>query len=145
MATDQNTVVATTRPYLIRAIREWALDNAFTPQILVDVRADSVTVPGAFVRDGRIVLNIHDRAVGAITLGNERIQFTARFGGQPFSVDVPVESVLAIFARENGQGIFFQSDDGSPVGPPPAGPTPGAAAQDEDKPSRKRPHLKLVQ
>ena len=97
-----------TRPYLIRAIREWAMDNGLTPQLLVDAGVDGIVIPKGHVRDGKIVLNVHSQAVKAFELGNELITFSARFGGTSHAINLPIQSVLAVFARENGQGIFFQ-------------------------------------
>ena len=100
-----------THPYLIRAIREWAMDNGLTPQLLVNVGVDGVVIPEGHVRDGKIVLNVHTRAVKALELGNELITFSARFGGTSHAIKLPIQSVLAVFARENGQGIFFQGEE----------------------------------
>lgn len=124
-----------TKPYLIRAIRDWALDNRFTPQILVDATVAGVQVPQSYVSNGQIVLNIADQAVEMLEMGNEVLSFAARFNGAPHDIDVPVESVLAIFARENGQGIFFKEPDGSP------GPD-GKDEKESDKVTK--PTLKLV-
>ena len=132
--------MTSTRPYLVRAIREWALDNGLTPQILVDADAEGVTVPDAYVKDGKIVLNIHDQAVNNLELGNDNVSFSARFGSKAIQIDVPIAAVLAIFARENGQGVFFQAED--EPGDDPAAPTDTAPA---NKKSSKRPRLKLVQ
>ena len=100
-----------TRPYLIRAIRDWAMDNRLTPQLLVDAGVDGIVIPGSHVRDGKIVLNVHTQAVKALELGNEFITFSARFGGNSHAINLPIQSVLAVFARENGQGIFFQEEE----------------------------------
>ena len=99
-----------TRPYLIRAIRDWAMDNGLTPQLLVDAGVDGIVIPGSYVQDGKIVLNVHTQAVKALELGNEFITFSARFGGNSHAINLPIQSVLAVFARENGQGIFFQGE-----------------------------------
>lgn len=128
-----------TRPYLIRAIRDWAVDNGLTPHVLVDAAAPGVHVPAAYVKDGQITLNVDERAVQLLEMSNTRIAFNARFRGVAHLVEVPIEAVLAIFARENGQGIFFESP-GEPAGPAPA-PAPGEAAAPE---KRARPSLKLV-
>jgi stringent starvation protein B len=95
-----------TRPYLIRALYEWCTDNGFTPYVAVAVD-DSVQVPREYVKDGEIVLNISFDATSSLKLGNEFIEFKARFAGTPREIMVPVEQVLAIFARENGQGMAF--------------------------------------
>ena len=96
----------TTRPYLIRALHEWCTDNGFTPYLAVRVD-DSVQVPREFVKDGEIVLNVGIDATNALQLGNDYIEFTARFGGKPRDIMVPVGRVIAIYARENGQGMAF--------------------------------------
>ena len=95
-----------TRPYLIRALYEWCTDNGFTPYIAVLVD-ESVRVPNEYVKDGEIVLNISFDATSALKLGNEYIEFKGRFGGIARDILVPVERVLAIYARENGQGMAF--------------------------------------
>ena len=95
-----------TRPYLIRAIHEWCSDNGFTPYLSVKVDR-SVQVPREFVKDGEIVLNVSYDATGALQLGNEFIEFKARFGGKPRDIMVPVDRVQAIYSRESGQGMSF--------------------------------------
>ena len=104
--------MTSTRPYLIRAINEWACENNLTPHLLVNALAEGVVVPTQFVKDGQIVLNINPSAVQSIELGNEWILFSARFSGKAMNIEVPVHAVLAIYARENGQGIFFAADFG---------------------------------
>ena len=103
-----------TRPYLIRAINEWASENDLTPHLLVNALEKGVVVPTQFINDGQIVLNISPSAVQSIELGNEWILFSARFSGTPMNLEIPVSAVLAIYARENGQGIFFSEEDGAP-------------------------------
>jgi stringent starvation protein B len=95
-----------TRPYLIRALYEWCTDHGFTPFIAVLVD-ESVRVPNEYVKDGEIVLNISFDATSALKLGNEFIEFKGRFGGVARDIFVPVARVLAIYARENGQGMAF--------------------------------------
>ena len=95
-----------TRPYLIRALYEWCTDNGFTPYVAVRVD-DSVQVPREFVQDGEMVLNISFDATSSLQLGNDFIEFKARFGGKPRDILVPVGRVIAIYARENGQGMAF--------------------------------------
>ena len=99
------------RPYFIRAIREWAMDNGLTPQLLVDTSIDGVVIPKGYAQDGKIVLNVHMQAVKALELGNEFITFSARFGGASHAINLPIQSVLAVFARENNQGYFFQEEE----------------------------------
>lgn len=95
-----------TRPYLIRALYEWCTDNGFTPYVAVLVD-DSVRVPREYVKNGEIVLNISFDATSSLKLGNEFIEFKARFAGTPREIRVPVAKVIAIYARENGQGMAF--------------------------------------
>jgi stringent starvation protein B len=95
-----------TKPYLIRAIHEWCSDSGYTPYIAV-VADDHVNVPREFVKNGEIVLNISPLATNRLTLGNEFIEFQARFGGVAREVSVPIDKVIAIYARENGQGMAF--------------------------------------
>ncbi|OYU44595.1 MAG: ClpXP protease specificity-enhancing factor [Burkholderiales bacterium PBB4] len=107
---------SSTRPYLIRALYEWCTDNGFTPFIAVRVN-ENVRVPMEFVKDGEIVLNISFDATSALSLGNDFIEFKGRFGGIARDIVVPVDRVLAIYARENGQGMAFpMSSGGSDVG-----------------------------
>ena len=122
------------RPYLIRALYEWILDNGMTPYILVDAVQEGVQVPEAYVEDGKIVFNINASAVQNLLLGNDEVAFNARFGGQPHLVQVPVMAVLAIYARENGKGMVFAEEEHDEPEPPP-GP-------DDDKP--KKPTLRVV-
>ena len=98
--------IPSTRPYLIRALHEWCADNGFSPYIAVQVDA-SVRVPMEFVKNGEIVLNVSMDATSALKLGNEFIEFKARFGGVAREIIVPVSHVIAIYARENGQGMAF--------------------------------------
>ena len=109
-----------TRPYLIRALYEWCADNGFTPFISVSVD-ESVRVPMEFVKNGEIVLNISYDATSALVIGNEYIEFKGRFGGVARDILVPVERVMAIYARENGQGMAF------PIAAPTEGSKPAAA------------------
>jgi len=129
------------RPYLIRALYEWIVDNNLTPHMLVDTAHDSVEVPRAFVENGRIILNVSPEATHSLVLGNDAITFNARFSGTAMDVHVPVSSVLAIYARENGQGMMFgEQDDETPPDP-----EPGKSGDKSAGPSQvKRPNLKIV-
>ena len=100
------TAGASTRPYLIRALHDWCTDNGFTPYIAVFVDA-TVRVPAEYVKNNEIVLNVGFEATSALKLGNEAIEFRARFGGTSRDINVPVDHVIAIYARENGQGMAF--------------------------------------
>ena len=112
---DETTVAAMTsqRPYLLRAIHEWISDNGMTPHLLVNSEFPGVHVPPGTAKDGRVVLNIAERAVGQLSLGNEYITFGARFGGVAHEVFVPVEAVLAIYSRETGQGMALPEEAGA--------------------------------
>jgi stringent starvation protein B len=105
------------RPYLVRAMHEWMTANNQTPHLVVDAASPAAEVPRAYVRDGRITLNVSWQATQGLKLGNEWIEFSARFGGVSQHVRIPVTSVLGIYARETGQGMLFQ-DEGET--PPPA-------------------------
>ena len=101
---------ASTRPYLVRALHEWCADNSFTPFVTVVVDR-SVQVPMEFVKDGEIVLNIGFEATTGLRMGNDYLEFKARFGGVVRDIFVPIDHVVAIFARENGQGMAFPRPD----------------------------------
>ena len=109
------------RPYLIRALYEWIVDNNMTPYLLVSAMDEGVRVPEQFIEDGKIVLNTSPNATQELILGNQFIEFSARFSGAEMMVSVPTMSVLAIYARENGQGMMFAEEEGgdepSPIGP----------------------------
>lgn len=108
------------RPYIVRALYEWILDNECTPYVLVNAMADNVQVPQQYVKNGQIVLNVSPVAVMDLLLTNECMQFNGRFGGMPMDVFVPISAVMGIYARENGQGMIFDIDDPQP--PAPKGP-----------------------
>ena len=99
------------RPYLIRAFYSWIVDNDCTPYVVVDAYFDGVEVPQQHVSDGQIVLNLSPRAVADFVMENQYISFSTRFGGVPTNIRLPVESVLGIYARENGQGMVFQREE----------------------------------
>ena len=119
------------RPYLIRAVNEWLLDNHCTPHLLVNADAPGVEVPRQYIQDGKIVLNIGPNAVEGLRVSNDAVTFLARFSGVSQLVSLPVSAVLAIYAKENGRGMMFGDEEG---GPEPEGP--------DDKPAR--PSLKVV-
>jgi len=140
-----------TKPYLIRALHEWCTDNGYTPYLTVQVDAHTM-VPPAHVRDGQITLNVGTLATNKLVLGNEFIEFQARFGGVTESVVVPVTAVSAIYARETGAGMGFEVQPYEPAAP--GGETAAAAAPaapsepvdplgpPDDEP--KRPRLTIV-
>ena len=100
--------MTSSRPYIARALYEWILDNDCTPYILVDATRRGVEVPREFVNDGQIVLNISPSAVRALQMENEVITFSGRFGGAALTIMVPADALMAIYARENGQGMVFE-------------------------------------
>ena len=124
MSTEQDSQGTSTRPYLIRALHDWCTDNGFTPYLAVYVDK-TVQVPREYVKNNEIVLNVSFDATSQLQLGNEYIEFKARFGGVARDIAVPVDHVIAIYARENGQGMAFpvpapqDAEDG--VGTPAAG------------------------
>jgi stringent starvation protein B len=118
------------RPYLIRAIYEWLLDNQCTPHLLVNAEVPGVNVPQQYVKDGKIVLNTAPQAVEGFRVTNDEVTFLARFSGASQLISIPVAAVLAIYAKENGRGMMF--GEGEPE-PDDSGPEPGA-----------RPALKVV-
>ena len=99
--------IASTKPYMVRAIHEWCTDNAFTPHLLVVVNQKTM-VPQAFVKNGEIVLNLNYSATKDLRIENDAITFSARFSGVAQNLYVPMDAVRGIFARENGQGMFFE-------------------------------------
>lgn len=105
--------MTSSRPYLIRAMYQWITDNGMTPHLLVDVAIDGVQVPTEHVQNGKIILNVAPMAIGALILGDEEITFSARFSGKSMSIYFPIEAVLAVYAKENGQGMMFSEDDGA--------------------------------
>ena len=126
--------MTSSRPYLIRSLYQWIVDNGVTPYVLVDALVDGVDVPEQHIQDNKIVLNIAPMAVQGLTLGDDAISFSARFSGKSINLLVPTEAVLAIYARENGQGMMFNEEPGSTT--PPDGTTPP-----DDKP---KPSLRVV-
>ena len=133
-STTQDASGTSTRPYLIRALHEWCTDNGFTPYVAVFVD-DSVRVPAEYVKNNEIVLNVGFEATSGLKLGNETIEFKARFGGVAREIVVPVDHVVAIYARENGQGMAF---------PVPVGQGVASAADSGESASPSGPHLAVV-
>ena len=123
------------RPYLLRAMHEWVSDSQHTPHVIIDADRPGVVVPRPFVKDGKIVLNLSLTATQNLSLGNEWIEFGARFAGVVHFIRVPIAAVLGIYARETGEGMVFSDQDLGPEPPP----QPSA---EED--GTRRAHLKLV-
>ena len=111
--------MTSSRPYLIRALYEWIVDNGCTPHIVVNAMAKGVEVPQQYVnKDGQIVLNIAPRAVSGLEMSNQAISFSARFGGIPTNIYVPCFAVMGVYARENGQRMMFESEPEPDQTPP---------------------------
>jgi stringent starvation protein B len=132
------------RPYLLRALNEWIADNGMTPHLLVDAARPGVQVPQQAVSDGKVVLNIAERAVARLLIDNDTVSFTARFGGVSHPVVVPIAAVLAIYARETGQGMALPDDVAT------SGPQEGVEVSEEPPPDDSTPtpprrgHLRLI-
>ena len=124
--------MTTNRPYLLRALYEWITDNGMTPHVLVDAEVEGVDVPDHAIQKGKVVLNIADGAAEHLVLDNQTIDFKARFSGKPYQISVPMDAVVAIYARENGQGMMFAQDE----------PTPPPVDGSDTPPPRS--HLKVV-
>ena len=107
------------KPYLIRSIYEWIIDNELTPHLLVDAENSNAVLPIQLIEDGKIVLNIRPQAIQGLILGNNEIKFSARFSGKPMDIVAPVAAVLAIYAKENGKGMIFDQEDDKPESTPP--------------------------
>jgi stringent starvation protein B len=127
--------MTSSRPYLIRAMYQWIVDNDMTPHLLVDASIGGVQVPAEHVQNGKIILNIAPMAITALALGNAEITFEARFSGHSFQICLPVDAIMAVYAKENGQGMMFTEDDGTEPDNDDDGPDP-------DKPDR--PTLRVV-
>ena len=132
--------MTSSRPYLVRAMYQWIVDNDTTPHLLVDANVASCMVPLEHVKDGKIVLNVAPMAISGLTLGDEAVTFSARFSGKSHNIYVPVNAVLAIYARENGQGMMFSEDEN------PGNVSGGGKGNDGDgpDPGKPRPSLRVV-
>lgn len=129
--------MTSSRPYLARAIYEWILDNGLTPYALVDATLPGVRVPTSFVKDGRIVLNIAPTATSGLLISDHELTCSARFGGVPMELQVPMSALLGVYARENGRGMMFEADPDSTPAPTDPAPVEGPARSS-------RPALKVV-
>ncbi|PIE40678.1 MAG: ClpXP protease specificity-enhancing factor [Gammaproteobacteria bacterium] len=128
------------RPYLVRGLYEWIVDNHCTPYLLVNAEYSSVTVPVEYIKDGKIILNVMPSAVRDFHIDNDFIRFSARFSGKAQDIYIPIGAVLAIYAKENGRGMFFEADE-----IPPAATDDGGNEPPPTSPSGSgRPSLKVV-
>ncbi|MCK5263860.1 MAG: ClpXP protease specificity-enhancing factor [Gammaproteobacteria bacterium] len=136
--------MTSSRPYLIRAMYQWIIDNGMTPHLLANATVQDCLVPVDYIQDDKIVLNIAPMAIGGLVLGDDDISFSARFNGVSESIYVPIRAVEAIYARENGQGMMFSDDDEA---------LPDVATDEKDKttdngpetdPEKPKPTLHLV-
>tara|TARA_R110002074_G_scaffold28429_1_gene82012 strand:- start:15 stop:392 length:378 start_codon:yes stop_codon:yes gene_type:complete len=124
--------MTSSKPYLVRALYDWILDNDTTPYVLIDVTVDQVQVPPSIASDGKLVLNLAPQAIENLDIHNDYLSFTARFSGVAESIYCPMSSLLAIYARENGEGMMFPSEDED-------------KADNPDKPAKPRtPNLKVI-
>lgn len=138
--------MSSSRPYLLRALYEWILENQCTPYIVVNAYAKDVQVPQEHVKDGQIVLNISPAAVHALQMNNQAVDFSGRFAGIPTPVYVPIEAVMGIYARENGQGMIFETEKPSPEPPSDASEQGGNSSKTKSAApkTRSRPSLRVV-
>ena len=138
--------MTSSRPYIIRALYEWIIENDCTPYILVNAYEADVEVPQEHVKDGQIILNISPTAIQSLSIRNNAVDFEGRFAGIPKQVFVPIKAVMGIYAKENGQGMIFETDTGGNVPPDPAGPggTKGSSGSESQPPSVKKPSLRIV-
>lgn len=139
------------KPYLIKAIYEWIVDNELTPYVSIDANQPDVEVPQSYAtRDGEIVLNLSPRAIADLVMNKDKISFSTRFGGIPASIYLPIQSIVGIYAQENGQGMIFQVEN--PIDPGPSGPGPVKSVSSSNKLSQdkssgdktKKPSLRIV-
>ena len=128
--------MTSSRPYLLRGLHEWIVDNHLTPYIVVNANGEGVKVPRQFVENGKIILNVSPFAVNNFSIDSDYLLFSARFSGKATEVVVPIASVLAIYAKENGQGMVFSDEPSAPS------PDPNSPGDDSGPPSK--PSLKLV-
>jgi len=132
-------MMTSNRPYLMRAMYEWILDNELTPHVMIDAEMPDVEVPRQYIEDGKIILNVAPRAVQSFLIDNECLGFSARFAGKPYNIYAPISAIRAVYAAENNEGMMFdklpESDVDNATDPDDTPPTP---------PAGKRPTLRVV-
>lgn len=131
--------MTSSRPYLLRAIYDWIVDNGLTPYLLVNANMENVLVPTEFVSNGKIILNVAPAAVKDLGIGNNEVHFNARFSGNPMYVSVPMAAAMAIYAKENGRGMVFSDDSDLPPEPPDS-----SGGDDDGSGKSKQPTLRVV-
>lgn len=136
-------MISSTKPYLVRAFNEWILDNQLTPYLLIDAKQPNVFVPKEYVQDGKIVFNITPGIVSTLSITNEVVEFDARFSGRQKHIYVPMRAVLAVYAKENGQGMVFEPEVADTDGENGGNPVPAARA-DGLPPKKGKPSLKII-
>ena len=136
MSATNNNKVLPKRPYLLRAMHQWITECGNTPHVIVDAGREGADVPRAYVKDGKIVLNLSEGATQRLRLGNEEVEFDARFAGVIHHVRFPVSAVLGIYARETGEGMVFSEQD--------LGPEPPSRPKTAEEGGARRPQLKVV-
>ena len=136
--------MTSSRPYLVRALYEWIVDNDCTPHLLVNTEHPGVRVPEGFASDGQIVLNVAPSAVRHLEMDNQAVSFEGRFGGIPHSLHVPAAAVMAIYARENGQGMVFEAEPTTPDDSPSSESSSSEPSPSSRPASAGRPSLKVV-
>ncbi|MGE8684239.1 MAG: ClpXP protease specificity-enhancing factor [Acinetobacter sp.] len=139
---DQELQLSPTRPYLTRALYEWICDNQLTPYLLVDATKKDAMVPVQYVQDGQIVLNIAPHATHALHMSNDAITFSARFGGVSQNLYIPFSAVLGIYARENGQGMFYDPEEYADINNDQN--TLKSNDQEQQEQPKKKPGLRLL-
>ena len=128
------------RPYFVRAVYEWILDNNLTPYMLVNAGYPNAQVPVEYIRDGRIILNLTPSAIRNLHMGNDQVEFSARFGGQARNLSVPIGAILGVYAKENGKGMFFDEHE-----IPPPDSTGGGSSEESTRPKPAgKPSLKVI-
>ena len=138
--------MTSSRPYIIRALYEWIIENECTPYMLVNAYVAGVEVPQEHVKDGQIILNISPAAVQSLSIRNNAVDFEGRFAGIPNQVFVPINAVMGFYAKENGQGMIFETDTGGNEPPDPTGSdgSKGPSGTDSQPASIKKPSLRIV-
>ena len=136
--------MSSSKPYLMDALYQWIVDNRCTPYVLVNAYAAGVEVPQEHVRDGQIVLNIAPQAVMNLVIDKRGMRFNARFGGIPMDINVPLNAILGVYAKENGQGMMFEEESGPAPDDDPPGKPKLVSSTKKENPESARPSLKII-